>query len=389
MRAFMNGQEIASARLEGLIAQCLEAEKAIGSINKGSRLYQRTSEDFLRRLRIRREDLVAKHLRIQKEGADPASWGMLQGGDGECRRLFEECLALVQAAHARGQGRVADLCEIADQLLEELSALLEAKWERFTVLANEDFFRDFAQIIRLRFPSCGVWDLPVAAHEFGHFVAGRLNVDRPNGSRYLAFQQYKEDFLKQHVELGEAWTYYLEEYFADVFATYALGPAYACTCLLLRFDPLAAHAEPDLRHPSFAKRARAVLLTLGRLNGENDSRGQFDTAIEILGGSWNEASISAGQKPELAESDESIVSSLVFEFYEELKSGALAARYTGDRWKAAQGQSKRLVAASGATPIAPASNSIRDLLNAAWICRVQGKGTSDELSDRVLQWCRA
>jgi len=152
------------------------------------------------------------------------------------------------------------------------------------VLSSDDFFRDFVQIIRLRFPFCGIWDLPVAAHEFGHFVAGQLNLTRMGGAHYLAVQEYKSGFMQQNSEIREEWGFWLEEYFADVFATFALGPAYGFTCLLLRFDPASAYQQLDNNHPVYARRVHVILQTLLRMDREHDTRGH----LAILRATWQD-----------------------------------------------------------------------------------------------------
>ena len=40
-----------------------------------------------------------------------------------------------------------------------------------TILAELEYTGHHARIIGLRFPAASIWDLPIAAHEFGHVVA--------------------------------------------------------------------------------------------------------------------------------------------------------------------------------------------------------------------------
>lgn len=383
----MTPQDLFLARLNAFAIQCNEVEKAIKSPGINRNLYQRAATDLLGG--IANERMRIENLRSTTRNGNVAAgfWETLQANGEKCTTLFGECLGFLQASRARGHDVDADLCEIADALLDELSELTRIKWGRFTVLATEEFFLDLAQIIRLRFPFSGIWDLPVAAHEFGHFVAGRLNVARPDGSRYLPFQDEKKNFREQHMDLGEEWMFYLEEYFADVFATYVLGPAYACTCLLLRFDPASAHVESDKRHPSYAKRAYAILQTLRRMNGEEDSRGDFKNPSDVLAGLWEQVILSAGQTAVLSKDEEARVGGIVSNFYEMLKDGAPGARF--NRWDNVRLRGCPSVeTAELPDGVQIADLKISDVLNSAWLCRMKPDSESDRLSDNVIQLCR-
>lgn len=380
----MKPQDLLLARLDAFATGCDEAEKAINSKGINTKLYQRAAPDLVHRISEQRKRIAEQRSRIEKNHFSADSWNRLQTDEEEGSTLFGECLAFLQAARARGHDVDADLCEIADALLDELAGgLTNIDWKRFTVLATEEFFRDLAQIIRVRFPFSGIWDLPVSAHEFGHFVAGRLNVGRPGGSHSLPFQEYKEGFKRQHADRGDEWMFYLEEYFADVFATFALGPAYACTCLLLRFGPVSAHDENDKQHPSYAKRAYAILQTLRRMSQEKDAQ-ELKTAADALGEFWNQALTSAGQSTTVPE--EEFVGGLVSNFYEMLKSGAPGARF--NRWETAKKQCPWVENGKLPDGIQAADLKISDLLNTAWLCRMTPGTNSGVLSDNVITMYR-
>ena len=194
-------QKLLLARLDAFTTKCEEAKQAIQSTQViNPKLYERAAPGLLGRIENEGKKISQLRRRTDKDQINDASWNTLGSYEKESSTLFGECLAFLQAARARGHDVNADLCEIADALLDELARLTEIGWNRFTVLSTEEFFRDLAQIIRLRFPFSGIWDLPVAAHEFGHFVAGRLNLSGPHR---LAFQEYKEGFKNDHMDLGD------------------------------------------------------------------------------------------------------------------------------------------------------------------------------------------
>ena len=380
----MTPQNLLLARLDAFATGCDEAEKAINSKGINAQLFNRAAPDLLLRISTQRKKIENQRSRIEKNHIGADSWNLLQTYEADGSTLFGECLAFLQAARARGHDVDGDLCEIADALLDELAGgLANIDWKRFTVLATEEFFLDLAQIIRVRFPCSGIWDLPISAHEFGHFVAGRLNVIRADGSHGLPFQRFKEDFKKQHADRGNEWMFYLEEYFADVFATFALGPAYLCTCLLLRFDPASAHSENDKQHPSYAKRAYAILQTLRRMSMEKDAQG-LQTAADALSEFWNEALTAAGKSVIVPEKD--FVDGVVLNLYEMLKNGAPLARF--NRWENAKKQCPWVEKGELPAEVEAADLKISDLLNAGWLCRLKDGADARSLSNNVIRLCR-
>ena len=386
-------QEAFLERLGGLETRLTSALEAMDSRDVDPELRDRAAGDLKLRLEERITLLRSQRRRIEKNGFKPAAWITLSSHAKSCASLFAECLAFVQGGMARKLD--ADhVCSVTDALLDALARdIPNVRWGRFSVLATEEFFVDLVQIIRVRFPPNGVWDVPVAAHEFGHFVAGQLN--RPvGGGRQLPFQDYRASATGDGSQSDESWRAFLDEYFADVYATYALGPAYASSCLELRFDPAKANDEGDREHPAYATRAYVVLQTLRRMNQEKDTRNQFSDWIEALDQSWHSAMDSVGQpRPWPREGEEppgavpnalrTRTDGVVSTLYEILKASAPAARYNSpDRaYKAASLLEKP------PKPLAAHGFSIVELLNAAWIRRGAAVDTT-ALSTLVLDLSR-
>ena len=167
---------------------------------------------------------------------------------------MEEALLVRQGALARAAGLDCGICRIADCLISEICGRTGVDWRRFTIVASGEAYTHLTNVVRLRFPDLSVWDLPAAAHELGHHAALRL--ERPTAGR-PSFP-FREVVAARDDREPEA---HLEEYFADAFAALTLGAAYACTCLLTRFDPAAGS---DDAHPSDRDRAAAILVVLRR-----------------------------------------------------------------------------------------------------------------------------
>ncbi|WP_019868604.1 hypothetical protein [Methylovulum miyakonense] len=380
----MTDKELFLMRMDALVERLKETLRAVEAVKAiNNYLYRRAAAEFQLRINDKLKEIQAQRSMI-KDNFDSAEWRAQQDCEQNCSALFQECLAFLQAAHTRGQDVDAYLCVLADALLDELAKVTEITWNRFTVLASEEFFFDMAQIIRLRFPVCGIWDLPVSAHEFGHFVAGRLNRAKLDGIGHeLPFQKYKEAFKQQHPEGGDKWMFYLEEFFADIFATYTLGPAYACTCLLLRFYPASAQHGLDNRHPPDSWRAQAILQTLRYMNMEQDSKGRSKLPVDQLEKFWTETLDSAGVVVDVSEYD--TINGIVSSLYPDLCAAVPHARF--NRWASALDMYSWL----GRTPPSqtpPPDFNISDLLNAAWLCRLGPDTDPTQLSKTVIGLCQ-
>ncbi|HEV7710786.1 MAG TPA: hypothetical protein VGP16_21525, partial [Asanoa sp.] len=109
-----------------------------------------------------------------------------------------------------------------------LDALVDATGVGRGVLlsvADGERFERMTGMVRMRFPDVGVWGLPILVHELGHLVADALPEPGDRNARPVLIHLDREDDRL------------LGELFADVFATYALGPAYPCAVMTLRARP--------------------------------------------------------------------------------------------------------------------------------------------------------
>jgi hypothetical protein len=292
-------------------------------------------------------------------------WADLRKARGEADELFAECLALAEGVWAREQGLDGDLCVLADALAGEIGSAMELRWDRLTVPADREFYVDAAQVIRVKLPTAGIWDLPLVAHEFGHFAAERLEVVerhrfiRPHSNPF-------RDLIGRAADRGEQSWSFAQEYFADAFATYAIGPAYAYTCVLLRFDPVGAHRNAGL-HPAPATRVQLMLGVLARMDAERIGLVPFGKRAEKLADLWHATLVDAGEAGSLASEDAELVGDLADELVGLLMRHRRAAAY--DSFDRAQGLSRTLGDRRAAAATA-SGDRIADVLNAAWLARI-------------------
>jgi hypothetical protein len=372
-----NKSDLLRARLHTTLAEVRRTEDSLERALISERLRKRVGARFDRLLSAR-ERALAGLLRDLDDGVDlEQCWIAYRDVQSGAAPLYRECLAFLEGALARRDGLDEGLCEIADHLLEMLSRLSDARWERFTLLADGEFYGEMAEIIRLRFPEVSVWNLPVAAHEFGHFV----------GPTITAF----DDMLEaEGPKRSESWLH-LHEQFADVFAVYSLGPSYAFTCLLLRFDPTID--EDDESHPAPAKRAHLVLRALARLSEGKSITRPFRDFTELLESTWRGAREAAGRSPDFAADEIAALDDRLDTLFELIASNLPSRlRYSGSAWLRAQRLADELVDHRDDSKL-ERDDTILDVLNAAWIARVMtasgDAATVRELGATAMRWCEA
>ena len=290
-----------------------------------------------------------------------------------CTPLFRECLALVQGALSRAAGLDDGLCVIADHLLDDLSRLVNIHWGRFTILAEGESYVDMAQVIRLRFPGFNIWNLPLVAHEFGHFVARELRHKNIDGTYSYPIVAYAKKESRSH----PAEEKYIPERFADLFAIYSLGPAFACACVLLPFDPSTA-TEAGQTHPSEAERVYSMLKAL-ELTDVPANVWNYHGVIQSLKGTWQPSLVAAGSKPDLDDDTKKLLDVRTEFMYGRLLEEAPTARYQS--WSAAVNLATQL--GSDRDTIVPPGASVADVLNGAWLWRVNHWNESPSRVGRI------
>lgn len=318
--------------------------------------------------------------------------------------VFDECLEYIAGLALRDRGFDRKICDIADHLIISCSNdWNDLNWHSLTVLAaQERLGQTLARIIRLRFPEWSIWTLPFTAREFAHVALH----DQKN-QRLLAFVNQKVDELvKKEPRLVEARNAkapedslevlerqarkyaqnHIHELIADAFATYTMGPAYACAALLLRFNPIDGGSDVS-EHATDAKRAEVVLGMLKEMNKKAKGLPPYDDIIKRLENEWNAArarstpSLSYPATRSTPRLEEVIdVNALITETWVVFKNGAREAALfpSNDEkhgWLKAQAWHSTLMDNLKNEPdinrFAINKNSrLRDALNAAWLCRI-------------------
>jgi hypothetical protein len=381
-----------AARLSALRLKLDQLEEAL----KKEGLPQTLMDSFAATMKAQRREIAEQERLLSDGPVSAGEWYGVLASEKASTPLLREALACLRALQARQRPVFGQVLAMAHKLLQELDDVTGVGWSQLTIPDDEDSFSNFVQVIRLRFPLDGIWDLPVLAHEFGHYAAYRLQVTRdgiagrpaPQGpidaelvrfdaawkknidaaKDLEAIKQLKDQAQRERERLYR----HLNEVLADVFATYVLGPAYGYTTLLLRFDPLCAHDDTST-HPSATKRALAITKTLQRMSADLEEKQRFGKALANLNEAWRAILLSAGQSAELDAAEQDWVTDVSKQFYDAFREARPGAIYRG--WDEAVTLQLQLGEQSPAA--ATGSAQMRDVLNAAWLAR-RKKGSESE-----------
>ena len=184
-------------------------------------------------------------------------------------RLFEEYVDLVSGVAIRDAGFDRGISRLAEGLLKPGETIGSFTWNTLTIPAREEALAvTAARIVRLGFPEWTIWTLPLAAYELGCNYA---DSDKKAAEKINALDGYPDELFVL---------------VADAFATYFLGPAYACAAILMRLNPAEAFSGNRL----VAKRAAIILSVLRHMS--TDAPGIEDHYAEItsrLAVEWRDA----------------------------------------------------------------------------------------------------
>jgi hypothetical protein len=286
--------------------------------------------------------------------------------------LIEETLAFLAAAAARRIGLDYGVTNLAMNWLDRLSDLAELPHVAVVIPAVAEFTGMVSSVVRLRVPLDGVWGLPVAVHEYGHFVAANLT-RRQEVETTVRTVTPVEDLLHDAATSAELPLLYSHghELFADAFAAATAGPAYSHYCLRYRFMPSAAQ-ETTGTHPSTVRRVRIQFAVLAML-AKDDPSGFLSADVSALREQWNAELAAVGVSPEVPayhELDqlESDIVSLV------LKDRRLRRLRYGDHLSA--------YALAEAGLLANGRPTVAHIVNAAWRARAKIERDVDD-AERV------
>jgi len=337
------------------------------------RILERLGASLLASLEAFRERLTA--LENNGRGADlKARWGALHNLEDDSERNRKEAAEIALGIAMRAAGLDGGVCALADALIVELCNRASLRWSGMTIIGPEHDYRDLAETIRLRSRVRDIWELPVVAHEFGHFL--RLHLIERDASFGIHDSYYgalKED-AKVWTEKEPRLTWnHVQEVFADVCAVHALGPTFARAAVFLVFDPR-ENSVWKKTHPSYSFRVQVICSALAALH-DGTERPFYGIAGE-LSEAWTQACALAGSQ--LAKDDE-LPRTIVANIWRLLGTTFPRLRYV-------RGPAFIHADALLRTPHDPAlltKAPIGEVLDAAWKARLEDPRSTASLAERV------
>ncbi len=381
----IDAETILQMRIEAALRDLGVLEESIAR----TALHKKLGPRFANLIQSLREDIEALQ-KTAKEDPDAHDdcWGDLRRLVADSERVAEEYLRCLQGSTIRKAD--GGYLEISDFLIHRLSLEADIQWPRLTILSSGEFLSGMTDVIGARFPSFDVWNLPVAVHEFGHFLFERLTKPR---TKELLFDEMVRDerkrIKKKLEKLVDSATlesslqtaaHHLHEFFADLFAVFTVGPAYAYTCVLLRFDPHTATRE-TAHHPSNA--ARVAAMTRGL---EEMDPGNFLAVANTLRERWSGSVKRAGldePSPEAVSAVEETADAVL-----KVLRRNLSKKVRYQSWPRACQLGEELMK-KPVDEIVASGVIIEDVLNAAWRARLERDPVrANGINSRAMAVCR-
>jgi hypothetical protein len=336
-----------------------------------------------RNKRKKLQELRTQLLQPSANGASEA-WKTYADVRDDSIRLFEECLEFIGGLAFRRTGLDAGrMCELADELIQACARqALAQRWYFLTVPSlREVVTKSRIRLSRIRFPEWTLWTLPGTAHVLGHEIMAQQNAAAFISSRMEAWA--RTDLAKRHVLA----------LLADIFGAYLMGPAYGEACIRLRFDPSRAHDE-DRDHPAESSRAHVVLSTLARMTA-SVQQDAWELQLTALREQWSaalQAAAPAGAPPDAEASLDDLVDEALVHFEKSLNDltefgmqGWYETAQLYERWRKQADNSPR---ADALTIERGKFTEPRDVLNAAWLMRLERPADTNRVADAAGRMCR-
>jgi len=349
------------------------------------RIWNRVVMDILREVdRISTQLTVVKN-QVSAGNSDPTHWRQYNQIYWASQELFRDSLELFGGLALRDKLLDTEICQLTDELILNCSDGMITTASPTIPAHLELPPRILRRVVRMRFQEWTIWTLPLAAHEFGHIAIEETDELKgyctEQANRMVQAETAPGSDAPASAERLQHVTRCVKILMADAFATYTLGPAYACPALLLQLDPIANDSGAKFE-PSGAQRAELILGILeGMGQSGDDDENAFAIVLKQLRDRWDpicQPDTDAG--PVLDPGD------VLDIFGKELYDFRPAVRYPIDRtredtyggWYVArqwegywQSAIKNLTGKLTVPPSVQATSKLRDGLNAAWLCRLR------------------
>lgn len=366
----MNALKEARDGAEEALKRLQTCEEAIDAL-LGARVELSSRRNLQERLPAKAEESIQEvQSLLDDDTAISGGWPAEARLTSQSEPLFAEYVDLLRGLALRETGIERGICELADRLLDGCDRVSGSRWGSVAIPSYRcPSELTPAQIIRLGFPEWTVWALPLAAYEFGRIVA----------SQDTALHKMGED------EAGCGGSI---DVLADAFATYAVGPAYACAAFFMRLNP----RPPEAKGPAIdGARAQMIFEVLRQVDGPGNLGVSLASVTEPLEKAWDEALAETGA----TRSNVPGITQLAADFWKRAERNYFTAKYHLEAWlKATKLRTvlqKRVLGkpltADDDAAVAASVGDVRDMLNAAWLCRLEdGLAPEDIAREAEALW---
>ncbi|MCU0896358.1 MAG: hypothetical protein MUC55_02540 [Burkholderiales bacterium] len=352
-----------------------------------------------RQVELKKELAKLREAKAGDNQALTAAWKRYDQILRDSQSLLRECLEIIGTLAIRNKDLDQKILYVADELIRDCLTLTTGTLDYYLLVhgLGDTFSATRAHIIRLRFPEWTIWDLPLAAHELGHVVIALISAREKGGDEELRFltpfiESQQQWLLTRDARLGALhasggqdavdaarWAAgRARALVADAFATFTMGPAYACAAIMLRLSP---YVEASRDIPSDAERAHVVMSTLRWMNSAGSKAAKpYGAIIERLDTDWQNALERCNPGCKLAADEMKQLADLAEHFGSEVCLQTLngTAQYPAssstDGWLRALEWSgwwgKQLEEGKALSLPENPAGKLRDVLNATWLCRL-------------------
>jgi hypothetical protein len=271
--------------------------------------------------------------------------------------IFEEYVDFMAGVALRDTGFFERLCQMADELIAKCYWIPKtANAESLFIPVHHGGVKNTLtrNIIRLGYPEWTLWALPLVAHEYGQLLVDRTDLPRCT-----------EGSLSDDNNV----------FMADAFATYVLGPAYACAALLLQFDPWSAEKN-SIEQSISMKRAHFVFSMLERI--DDDYSGIYSPIIDKLKNGWKAALHQQGKTTELDDENRGRLDQCVAIMKHNLDNIGLL---NPPKDAIVRQWADHLLEDNGRALDVDGVTDFSEVLNAAWICRLNKQQEPVDVED--------
>lgn len=292
---------------------------------------------------------------------------------------FSEYVDLLGGLALRDAGLDEGICRLADELITSWGSFGQTRWNALTIPANQEAVT-LARSIRMGFPEWTLWAVPLTAHELGQLAVSngmKELVRRDNNTRWERY------IFKQIPKKGSSneERNSMRVYLADAFATYAMGPAYACSAILLRFDLRRTRGKTKKAGcPSQSERGYIILDMLSKMIAEDKlDTPSYEPMVRQLQHAWDKVVARTQPAGSLTGAQKSRLESYNEYMLEELSRSHPGGLYRGDKFESTYQALRGFLHGENPLTLLEGGEEGRDVLNAAWWCRIEGEYDLGEL----------